>query len=68
MVNTIINKKFNQYQLVRIGIDLVSAVHGLLDCNSDIRINPHADKVRVLATQWNEEFIKLVISKEGVQS
>lgn len=67
MDKSIINKKFSQYQLVRTGIELVSAINGLLDCNIELKDNNHIKKVTLLSNRWNEEFIKLVVTKEGVQ-
>jgi hypothetical protein len=55
MGNAIINRSFNDYQLVSLGIELVHRIMDLKECNPS---------VLKLAKQWNERFIDIV-SKEG---
>lgn len=67
MRQAIVNKNVSEFQLVKISIDLVHKVFGLMDCKEDIRNNPHVVKLNELANQWNEMFYNLYISKEGVK-
>jgi hypothetical protein len=53
-----IGRNVNDYQLIKIGIDLAHKVMELSD-NSDLLMNPRVHKASELAKKWHQEFIKL---------
>lgn len=64
MVKSIVSRKASPYQLILTGLDLVSSINGLLDCNLELKENPHVAKVVAMVSKWNEQFIDLV-AKDG---
>ncbi len=64
MGNAIVNRRFNDYQLISYAIELVHKVMSLADCRPELLKDNHIAKAHEVALKWNERFIDL-ISKEG---